>query len=368
MKIRSSAVALLCTLSSTSFAQSSSVTLFGTMDLGARYVKNGSLPAVKSEVSGSSATSKWGFRGVEDLGSGLSAGFHLEGGIGADTGTSNAISPGQFWNRRSTVSLASRTLGELRLGRDWAPTHNTWSGFDPFITLGVASANTFRSGASRVLTQAFTAAGAAGGDPTLQVSNSIEYFLPADLYGIYGNLTVSAGEGGTPAVGSSRATGFRLGYAKGPVDVAAAMLDTKNATGNNKFRDLVVGGSYDFGIVKVAVAQRRWSFVTDRQANTLLAASVPIGLGLLRVSYVKADQSGATAALNANDASLFGIGYLYNLSKRTAVYVQAARVSNRGAATFTVPGGAAVSATPSAANYFGGQASTGAEFGLRHHF
>lgn len=361
------AAALACAISASAFAQSSSVTFFGTMDVGARYVKNGALGSVKSEVSGSSATSKWGFRGTEDLGDGLSAGFHLEGTVNADTGTSNTLPPGQFWNRRSTVSLASSRFGELRLGRDWASTHNAWTGFDPFITLGVASANTFRTGASRVLAQAFGTA-AAGSDPTLQVSNGIEYFLPGNLAGVYGNITVSAGEGGTPATGSTKGTGFRLGYASGPMDIAAALFDTRNAASNNRFRDLVIGGSYDFGVVKVAVAQRRWTFVSDKQANTLLAVSVPIGLGLIRASYVRADQSGPTAALDANDASLLGIGYIYNLSKRTALYVQAARVSNKGAATFTVPGGPVVSNVATAANYFGGQTSSGAELGLRHHF
>lgn len=361
------AAALVCVLSSSAFAQSSTVTLFGTVDLAARYVKNGSLGNVKSLVSGSAATSRWGLRGTEDLGDGLSAGFYLDAAINADTGNSNTLAPGQFWNRGSWVNLTSTKLGELRLGRDWVPTHNAWSGFDPFITLGVAGANTFRSGASRVLTQAF-GTGAAGGDPTLLVSNGIQYFLPGNLAGVYGNVTVTAGEGGTPVNGFTKGTGFRLGYQSGPVNVAAALFDTKNAAGDNKFRDLVVGGSYDFGVVKVAIAQRRWTYVSDKQDNTLLAVSAPIGLGLFRVTYVRANQTGATSALSANDANLLGIGYLYNLSKRTAVYAQAARVSNKGAATFVVPGGPAVSSVSTAANYFGGQSSSGAEFGLRHLF
>jgi predicted porin len=59
---------------------------------------------------------------------------------------------------------------------------------------------------------------------------------------------------------------------------------------------------------------------------------------------------------------------VYSFSKRTAVYAHAARVSNRGAASFAVPGGGAVSGNPAAPNYFGGQTSTGFELGLRHDF
>jgi predicted porin len=69
--------------------------------------------------------------------------------------------------------------------------------------------------------------------------------------------------------------------------------------------------------------------------------------------------------LNGNDARLFGAGYVHHLSKRTALYVHAARLANRGAAVFTIPGGPAVSASPTAGNSFGGQASTAFESGLR---
>ena len=65
--------------------------------------------SVKSLVSGSNSTSRIIIRGVEDLGGGLSAGFHLEHGILLDTGT--AVSATQFWDRRSTVSLDERRLG-----------------------------------------------------------------------------------------------------------------------------------------------------------------------------------------------------------------------------------------------------------------
>lgn len=84
--------------------------------------------------------------------------------------------------------------------------------------------------------------------------------------------------------------------------------------------------------------------------------------------YVHADQSGATAALNANDASLWGAGYVHNLSKRTALYGHVARLSNQAGAAFSVPGGVATSGLSTATNYFGGKASTAFELGVRHNF
>lgn len=352
-------------------AAQSSVTIGGTLDLGVRQVRNGSLGSVTSEVSGANSTSKLIIRGTEDLGGGLSAGFYLDGTILGDTGGAGASAPaGQFWDRRSTVGISASSLGEVRLGRDWVPTHLVWSGFDPFVTLGIASANTFRSLAvSRALGQAFgTAPETQAANPTLRVSNAVEYFLPSGLGGVYGALIVTAGEGGTTANGFTKGTGFRLGWSGAGVNVAAAQFQTKNATGNQSFKDQVLGVSYDFGFAKLDVAQRRWVFVADKTVNTQVGAVIPVGVGAIKLTYLRADQTGATAAQSANDASLLGAGYVHNLSKRTTLYAHVARVDNKGAAIFAVPGGTAVSATTTAANYFGGQKSTAYEAGLRHDF
>jgi len=352
-------------------AAQSSITLGGTMDIGVRQVRNGSLGSISSEASGSNSTSKLVVRGTEDVGGGLSAGFYLDGTILADTGGAGASAPAQqFWDRRSTVSLAHARYGELRLGRDWVPTHLVWSGFDPFSTLGVASANTFRSlAASRALGQAFgTAPESQAANPTLRVSNAAEYWLPAGLGGVYGNLVVTAGENGTTAAGFTKGDGLRLGWARGRVHVAVAQFTTRNAAGTRRFKDQVAGASYDFGAAKVDVAQRRWVFGADRTVNTQVGAIIPAGRGSIKLTWLRADQTGATAAQSANDATLWGAGYVYLLSKRTAVYAHAARIDNQGAAAFAVPGGPAVSGTATAANFFGGKKSTGYEVGIRHDF
>ena len=347
------------------FAQSS-VTLTGTIDLAARQVRNGRLGSISSMVSGANSTSKLVLQGQEDLGDGLSAGFFLDSTILADTGATNT----PFWDRRSTVSLGQDRLGELRMGRDWAPTHLIWTAIDPFITLGIAGANTFRSTlTSRALGQAFGAtADATAQNPTLRIANVVEYFLPSRLGGVYGSLIASAGEGGTAATGSTRGDGIRLGWANQTVNVGFAQFNTRNANNNRDFIDQVWGASYAFGTARVSVGQRRWTYGSDRTTNTLLGLVIPTGRGAVKLTYLAADQSGATAALNANDAKLFGAGYDYYFSKLTVAYGHVARLSNQGAAAFAISGGPATSGVAAAANYFGGQASTAFELGIRHDF
>lgn len=363
--IACASLVVLALAGSNALAQGS-ITVAGTLDVAARQVKNGTLGSQSSAVSGSNSTSKLIIRGTEDLGGGLSAGFFLDSTILADTGTVNAT----YWDRRSTVSLAHRQYGELRLGRDWVPTHLAWSGIDPFTTLGVASANTFRTPLqSRALGQAFgTTAEAIAQNPTLRVNNSVEYFLPAGLGGVYGALVLSADEGGNAAAGSTQGKGGRLGWANQQLNLGVAYFKAENANAGKAFTDQVWGLSYNFGFVRASVGQRRWAHGSDRTVNTLLGAVIPLGQSVVKLSWLKADQSGGTAALDANDAAMLGLGYQYNLSKRTALYAQLARVSNKGSAAFAVPGGPATSGLATAANYFGGQKSTGYEFGLRHDF
>ncbi|MGE8396727.1 MAG: porin, partial [Comamonas sp.] len=79
----------LAALAASGFAMAqSSVTLFGVVDTGVTYVDGGT--NWSGLTSGNNATSRLGFRGVEDLGGGLKANFWLEAGINADSGAGDS--------------------------------------------------------------------------------------------------------------------------------------------------------------------------------------------------------------------------------------------------------------------------------------
>jgi predicted porin len=99
---------------------------------------------------------------------------------------------------------------------------------------------------------------------------------------------------------------------------------------------------------------------------------VPVGPGEIRASYsqVKYDFNRVpTFGANIADpkANKIALGYVHNLSKRTALYGTVARVRNKNGAGLTVGAG------PSFPTAFNGTAlqaktSTGYEFGIRHTF
>lgn len=329
------AAAALC--SSGAHAQSSA-TVFGVLDVGVMRIKNGTVTRYLESIDGQQ-TSRLGFRGVEDLGGGLSASFHLEGALSPDDGNSGGFN----WRRRSTVALASTSAGELRLGRDYTPTFWNLSVFSPFGTNGVGSSGNLMYGFG----------GSSSTAPTIVRSdNSVGYFLPKGLGGVYGQAMVAAGEGAA----TGKYVGLRIGYAGGGLDTALAFGQTNNAANGDKFKSTNLGVSYNFGVIKVMGVYNLSKQDVRKQTNLLLGGVVPVGAGEVRFSYIAADK-----ANSADDATQLALGYVHNLSKRTSLYTSVGRVNNKGAARFVIP----VTNGPAAVT---GEASTGVEAGIRHSF
>lgn len=332
------ALAVLGAFAGVASAQST-VTLFGVVDLSVNSIKNGST-RIRTQDSNQLNSNRLGFRGVEDLGGGFSAGFWLEAGMNNDVGNvggSNGTASVMF-NRRSTVSLMGK-FGELRLGRDYNPSFwntaifeaNGANGFGEMLNL----VSTLGSGAVTLV----------------RSNNSVGYFLPGGLGGLYGQVQASAGEG----LSGQKYKGGRIGYAAGPLNVAFGLGNTKTATADD-FKLVNAGVSYNMGVATLYGMWNESKYGAKKLATYEFSASVPLGQGEFRAGYTHANASGA--GTDANDANQVGLEYIYNLSKRTAMYTQYGRISNKGAATFSVGG---VGMTP-------GATSTGYGAGIRHSF
>ena len=365
----------------------SSVTLFGIIDAGVTYQSATSRDPVTGFASKQSKwslansgynSSRLGFRGTEDLGGGLAASFWLEAPITNDDGATGVST----FNRRSTVSL-SGGFGELRLGRDYTATFWNDTVFDPFGTNG--------SGSSVIN----TVSGSTGLNNAnyVRASNMVGYFLPPNLGGFYGQVQYSLNENTktsatdlTAASSSSagRYVGGRFGYANGPLDVALAMgenvaADTTSLT--RKVQTINLGASYDFGPVKLfgelSNVKNKFELAAGNSRDSyngyLIGASMPVGAGLIRASYSMVRYNEGAAGLTGEDPRVqkLAIGYVHNLSKRTALYATVARVNNRNDAAYTGSLSAASTTGYGSAGvgYTGlPRSSTGYDFGIRHAF
>ncbi|MDE5144470.1 porin, partial [Paenibacillus larvae] len=136
--MKKSLIALAVLAASGAAMAQSSVTMFGIVDTGVTYVNhaNAAGDSVYGLTSSGSATSRLGFRGTEDLGGGLKAGFWLEGEIFGDNGNANGFN----FQRRSTISLMGN-FGEVRMGRELTPSYSKVSGYDLFGQAGIGQFN-----------------------------------------------------------------------------------------------------------------------------------------------------------------------------------------------------------------------------------
>ena len=352
------ALAVLGAFAGVASAQSS-VTLSGTIDLSGKYVKNDTVGRLVSMGTDGLNASQLVFSGTEDLGGGLKAGFDLSAGVAANSGGTYESASGaglnaKFFARRSIVRLMGG-FGEVRLGRDYTPTFWNTAVFDPFGTVGVAN--------SLNLTHNTGTYGLNAVQPSTYIwsDNAASYFLPSGIGGVYGQVTAAPGQGGP-----GKYVGGRVGFAAGPFDIAAAAgrQDTV-AGGATKYESFNLAGSYDLSVVKLMVQynneQRKGGVAggpdATKETRWLLGAVVPMGQGEIHASYIRTDE---TTELN-RDASQFALGYVYNLSKRTALYSTIAMIANKNLGTFTLGG-----ATPDAT--FPGKNSRGGEVGIRHFF
>jgi predicted porin len=227
----------------------------------------------------------------------------------------------------------------------------------------------------------------------VRASNAVGYFLPPNLGGFYGQLQYSFHENtSTDATSTTAATsssagryvGGRFGYANGPLDVALAVgqnVAADTTTLERKVQTINLGASYDFGPVKLfgELSNVKNKFNTalsnthDSYNGYLFGATVPVGAGLIRASYSVVRYNEGAAGITGADprAQKLAIGYVHNLSKRTALYATVARVNNRNDANYT---GSLVSASTTGygsagVGYTGlPRSSTGYDFGIRHAF
>lgn len=351
------------TLANLACAQSS-VTLYGIVDAAYSF-GDGSGPGSASRQqlgSGGNATSRIGFRGTEDLGGGLSAGFWLESQVFTDTGegqASNAnnqpvasssaarTSQGLTFGRRSTISLIDKTWGELRIGRDFTAHYRNRVEFDPFGNAGVGAAQPF--------------AGSIAGVTSTRASNMVGYFLPALAGGVYGQAQFYRGDDAqnTPTARDGRGHSARLGMKQGAwnVSLAAGRTFYAQTATLGDIRVANVGASYDFGVARLMAGYYRDKVESARPLRArgvLIAALVPVGVGEVKVSV---SRYGTDANLDPETAKL-SLGYVHNLSKRTALYATYARVKNDGGARVALNGAL------TAPNH----GASGVDLGLRHSF
>lgn len=294
----------------------SNVQVYGLIDAGVEQLTNAT-PSNASQVrviSGGKNTSRFGFRGSEDLGGGLKAVFNLEGGVLLDTG----MGDGALFKRQAYVGLDGR-YGRLVIGRSFTTTYDFVILFDP---LGYApnyswATSTNASGPSKYgMTTAF--------DNLVKYSGSTGEFKYGATVGL-GEQPGSANDGRKYSAGAS--------WTHGPF---AAMATYERINGNAV---VVATGNRDETTAYHLAADYKltdWRFTAGMRGYKLVAgkaatADIKGDTYWAGVSYyVKpawtftgavyhVDVKNVAAGQDA-DPTMYVLRSLYALSKRTDLY------------------------------------------------
>ena len=364
--MKKSLIALAVLAASGAAMAQSSVTLFGIVDTNVSYLDGVSNAAGTNTESkygigtSGNATSRLGFRGVEDLGGGLKAGFHLEGEIFGDDGNANGFN----FQRRSTVSLMGG-FGEVRMGRELTPSYSKTSSYDLFGQTGIGQFMGWRDWASN---SDFGAAVPTADASNVRSSNMISYYTPN-----FGGLTAGLGYGfDEQTTGKAgRYVGGYVAYDNGPLSLAAS-YDQRDLVLNVGVpvvgsavldRDtFTLGGSYDLNVVKLnaIVQQSKYKALGESEKVNAyaLGVSAPVGAGEVKLQYALYDNK-----LIESKAHQISLGYVHNLSKRTAVYGTVAYMDNKDASKLNLSAKGLGTIDARA-----GDSQTGVQVGIRHSF
>jgi GBP family porin len=339
------ALALAGTAVAGSALAQSGVTLAGRVDLGPQYIDDG-VSKVKRLDSGTYTASRLIFRGVEDLGDGLSAGFYLETRFNADVGAQQSAA--KFFNAGSQVYLADKKWGTVSLGRQYVPIFWSFLFADdtgPLRLHGYSALQSVqRSAFARVSAAAspVKAAGSldtiAGGIYQLGITSAFEdnlvvYKTPM-LGGATAMLAVGASEGA--AAGNGRVLGANVEYRGGPFYGSVAFNQKRGtvpaggAGASQTQTEELVSGLYEIvpNALKVWGNFHPWKLESPggdlKGHDWMLGVSYWFSQSELWVNYA-AKTLDNCAACNSKG---FGLGYHYFLSRRTELYASLAQVSN----------------------------------------
>ena len=340
-------------------APAADVQLYGIVDMGLNYTHIDGDGAYEdmdsfSMESGQQSGSRWGIKGTEDLGNGLTVGFVLEDGFSADTG-SEGTNP--MFDRESMLFLQGG-FGKVAFGR--IGSFNQGQGSFSKIGMLTPFGTSFGDYAAQ--------AGNVFASST-RYENSIVYETPS-FAGFQVTAMYSMGNTGDDGVenesSSERYYGIAATYKNGPA-AAYLAIDSTNykswgETHGSDMEDamtVTLGGSWDFEVVKAYIGAQYFDEVkvsslggiidnnaysvkdaagkvTFSTANlkvtgysVLIGADAPLAGGKLMAAaaYMDGEQSDFEEDYGAGKFDftrwVISAGYDYPLSKRTNVYAVA---------------------------------------------
>nr|WP_315261181.1 porin [uncultured Limnohabitans sp.] len=294
-------IAIAALAATSAFAQSS-VTIYGQLDSGIYNIKKANgVNTATVYGDGSTFSPILGFKGTEDMGGGLKAGFDLQTDVQSNNGGENQN--GQF-RRQANASLAGK-FGEVKLGLTT----------NPIIATNGALMPTGANGNS-----VSTSTSSAMGYADFYTKNAVTYTTPAFM-----GLTGQVQRGMSNNIESQSAgsvTAYSLAYVNGPLEVRYAAQDRKAAaigaanSGANPSTATAAATDKDSSVFGAKYTIGQWSVAAARlQSET--AGTAKVSGNQVGAAYTTGAWTLGSALTTSQGSKLNVNQVRYALSKRT---------------------------------------------------
>lgn len=295
MKKATLVLGLLAAATSSAWAQSS-VTMYGIMDVAARYSSNFSGTGSKYNVApGGMSESRLGFNITEDLGGGLKAIANLEHRLKSDTGT---VPQADFW-RQSWVGIESADFGRVTLGRQYNVLFDIYT-------------STYASFKYSPYIEAFKPE--IGLSMGARQDNMVKW---AGAFGpVRGEVQISAGEGSTTA--ANKSIGGMLRYGAGAFSVGGGYLEVEDPFGK-KVKGMTFGGAYTEGPWYINASWAQNKFDAGSMLQSGYTGALGVLLNLAGNSVKKRDMISVGAAYQLTTQFNLGAHYWHSTQTHQAV-------------------------------------------------
>ncbi|PMS37056.1 putative porin [Trinickia symbiotica] len=304
------ALAVTSAVAAPAFAQNS-VTLYGVIDIGITYVNNTGGHSQWQMQDGIVQGSRWGLKGVEDLGGGTKAIFQLENGFHPANG--GLAQHGREFGRQAYVGLTNDSYGTLTLGRQ----------YDPVVDM--AQATTFNGQWGALFSHP---ADIDNTDNGFRINNAVKYVSPK-VYGLQAEAMYAFG-GQAGAFSSQSTVGGGLSFSTGPLYVGAGYFYAKDPA--VQFNDGNFLGNTTPPSLAAAPTDGIWGLVGSPSNMQVISAGATYNVGPLLVggnfSNVRFDNAkgvgGNTVWFNSYElwgqysltpAATLGAGYTFTNGK-----------------------------------------------------
>lgn len=310
MKLSRLMLAAVAVCGTSAVMAQSSVTIYGRVNTTIEHQKVG-----KESVTGMyNNSSRIGFKGVEDLGNGLKAGFVLEAGFNSDDGSGPLT-----FARQSEVNL-SGNFGMVRLGNFFPESYYATSDY-----IGMHNHETGSSSDALYYDAAWFDGNGTG--------NKVAYRTPT-FNNFWAEASVSLHEKARTGAAAVNKNAYDLAanYNNGPLSLGAGY-----SYWNSNYQ-AALRGLYTFGQFTVGAYYQR-----NKDDNAILGAGAGTrnnfrlsGMYTLNASefHVNVGHAGKWSKVADSSATQWTLGYNYNLSKRTKVYTYYTKVNNKKGADY----------------------------------